>query len=338
MTEQSDAWMMKGQLLALLNKLPDLTVMVVGDFMLDEYLFGDVSRISPEAPVPVVAVQHESCLPGGAGNVARNLLDLGVKVIACGVLGDDRAGQEVRRQLFDLGADVDAIAVSGEVRTTAKTRIMARSQHVVRVDRDCSAPVPDVLRETVLRNILDRLPECNGLLISDYSKGLLSTAFTSAVIKGARHANLTTVADPKPSNIEYFRGATVVTPNAGEAALASGIPCGTTQGLRAAAVHLLEWLELQAVLVTRGEHGMYLRQADGQEYHLEALSTQVYDVTGAGDTVTAVMTSALSAGAALTEAMILANLAASRVVQHLGCATVTVPELVQMLDEREAAE
>lgn len=306
-------------------------IVVVGDLMLDEYVIGDVSRISPEAPVPIVTVAAERHLPGGAGNVVCNLKALGANVWFFTAVGDDRAGALLRDSIEELGVSVDGVLTVPDFTTTRKTRILARSQHVIRLDRDNARPIPPSASQELRNAISSCLNKADALLLSDYAKGLLTPELVRGVIADARQAGKLIVADPKPANIALYSGATAITPNAAEASQATGFDHHTETGVRAAAERLLHQLDLEAVLITRGDRGMYLMERSGAEHLIDAVTTQVYDVTGAGDTVAAVLTVALSCGLAMFDAACLANIAASRVIQHLGCATVTLDELIGAL-------
>jgi D-beta-D-heptose 7-phosphate kinase/D-beta-D-heptose 1-phosphate adenosyltransferase len=323
------------RLLAALADLPAHRLAVVGDYMLDVYLFGDVNRISAEAPVPVVSVERETRLPGGAGNVARNLCALGLQPVCCGFIGDDKPGHHLREDLATLGADVTGLVAVPGMETTRKTRVLAKSQQVVRVDRDNRVNPSGPAFTRWLDEIVERLASCQGLLLSDYDKGMLSTEVTSRLIAAAHAHGLKIVADPKPQNMPLFAGATVVCPNAPEAHLATGIACEQPDKLREAATKLIADLSLEAAVITRGAHGMYLLTAEGDESHLPTVATQVADVTGAGDTVAALLAAALVSGHTYLEAAQLANIAAGLVVQHLGCAVVEPDELAEAIRAAE---
>lgn len=303
-------------------------ILVVGDFMLDHYVIGDVSRISPEAPVPVVAVRREYWLPGGAGNVARNLSAFGLTPVCSGVIGDDANGRLLRDRLAAAGAETEGLAMQSGTPTTCKTRVLARSQHVIRIDREDGGQPSTAAADRLSAYVPEALANCSAVLFSDYAKGVLTSGLVSGATQAALADGKPVIADPKPRNMRLFTGATLICPNASEAAQASGIPCDTDGGVETAAAALLAQLRLGAVLVTRGEKGMYILSDRGT--HLPALATEVYDVTGAGDTVTALVAVVLVGGGSPLESAALANVAASRVVQHQGCAVVTRDELLQV--------
>jgi D-beta-D-heptose 7-phosphate kinase/D-beta-D-heptose 1-phosphate adenosyltransferase len=318
----------------LLRDIAGRRVVVVGDYMLDEYLFGEVRRVSPEAPVPIVSVNGEAILPGGAGNVARNLRALGLEVTCCGVLGADETGTRLQQELMRTGAVTEGLLVAPEVRTTRKTRVLARGRQVARIDRDNEMPLPRELEKQLLEAAAEATKRSEALVLCDYDKGGLSAKLTTVLIDLARASGVLIVADPKPQNILYCRGADVICPNASEAGQATGAPCASDAEASAAAKKLLEMLGLAAVLITRSEKGLLVLEADGRETRLRAITGRARDVTGAGDTVTATVTAALLAGATYSEAAVLANLAAGCAVQRLGCAAISCEELKTLVQTK----
>jgi len=303
-------------------------VVVLGDLMVDRFLWGSVSRISPEAPVPVVRVERESASLGGAGNVASNVVALGGKVVPIGLHGQDDGGALLRRLFTEAGIGVQGLlSVSGRP-TTIKTRIVAHHQHVVRFDREEDGPLEDGVTQGLKMRALAALEGANALVISDYEKGALSAELLEAVLPEAERRGLPVVVDPKTRLMPYYRPVTVVTPNVREAAEASGVRLRTDADLEAAGRMLLGRLGCPWLLITRGERGMLLLASDGASLAVPTRAREVFDVSGAGDTVVATLALALAAGASMPEAVILSNLAAGVVVGKLGTASLTTAELL----------
>jgi rfaE bifunctional protein kinase chain/domain len=299
---------------------------VVGDCMVDRFVWGSVDRISPEAPVPVVRIREETFKLGGAANVAAGIRALDVDVVLCGLCGRDDAAEHLRRLLGERGIDPSGLVADERRPTTIKTRIIAHNQQVCRTDReDDSAVDADVVQRLLAQ--LDGAGAVDGIIISDYGKGLLTDAALAAVIAFARERGVPVVADPKRGDYAKYRGVTSLTPNQKEAEQATGVAIRDAASLREAGRRLLEATACDALLITRGEHGMALFEAGGDEHHLDTQATTVYDVTGAGDTVIAVYTAALAAGAPFAMAADLANHAAGLAVRELGTAAVTAVQL-----------
>ena len=312
-------------LASLLPRLSRRPVLVVGDVMLDRFIWGDVDRISPEAPVPVVRVREESACLGGAANVAANLASLGVRAVLVGLVGDDPAGAQMREALAEAG--IDGRMVGGAPRTTVKTRVIARAQQVVRVDRESEHDTSPEMRRSILHQALAALEDAGALVVSDYDKGVIAPGLLAALLPRAASLGIPVVVDPKLSHVGLYQPATVLTPNQKEAGEAAAMPIRTDADCLEAARTLLRKLELRAVLVTRGERGMMLVERDREPESIPAAAREVYDVTGAGDTVVAVLATALGAGATLSQAARLANHAGGIVVGKVGTATVTLEEL-----------
>jgi len=306
-------------------------VLVLGDVMLDEYMWGAVSRLSPEAPVPVVAVRSESLKIGGAGNVAANIAALGGQAEIVGVVGSDAQAERLADELERAGVKADGLVVDGSRPTTIKSRVVAGSQHVVRFDRESDAPLPHPIRGRVLQQIRERLAEADILLISDYAKGVVGSVLVREVLGLAAGLKKPVAVDPKVQHMSLFRGVTVIAPNHHEAAAAARILIREEADLLRVGQRLLKRLRAQAVLVTRGEQGMSLFEAGRPVSHIPTFAREVYDVTGAGDTVMAVLALALAAGAPMHEAAVLANYGAGVVVGKRGTATVSRAELLQAL-------
>jgi D-beta-D-heptose 7-phosphate kinase/D-beta-D-heptose 1-phosphate adenosyltransferase len=312
-------------------KLAGKKVLVIGDVMADHYVFGKVERISPEAPIPVVHVDREEVKPGGAANVACNIAALGGRVTLAGVIGNDAMGETLRNLLRDKGIDPSGLVKDGTRPTIQKSRVIANHQQVVRVDREERKGLSSAALEAFQSACLNAVDNCDAVLLSDYAKGALSNGLCQAVITKARRLGKLVAADPKPADMAWFSGSTVVTPNLGEAQAATGVAITDNASAEAAGKILLDRLKSDSVLVTRGEHGMSLLQAQGGATHIPTRAQEVFDVTGAGDTVIATLTLALAAGAPLPEASALANAAAGIVVGEIGVAVVTPAELTQAL-------
>jgi D-beta-D-heptose 7-phosphate kinase/D-beta-D-heptose 1-phosphate adenosyltransferase len=300
-------------------------IAVVGDLMLDEWLWGRVSRISPEAPVPVVEVQDHSYTLGGAGNVANNLAALGAKVSVVGVVGDDEAGTRVLGMLRQLHADTAGVLRVSRRPTTQKTRIVAHNQQVVRADRESTKPLDPASADRLKRAIAKLDGNVDGIVISDYGKGLVTPQVVGAM-RSFREKTLI-AGDPKPQNLDAFVDIDCIAPNASEAEAASGIVVRGDGDLGRAAAELLRRTRCRYVLITRGEHGMTLFSEKRKPFTVPAVARQVYDVSGAGDTVISTLTLALSIGAPIEDAVMLASLAAGVVVEKLGTATATPDEI-----------
>ncbi|HTD36823.1 MAG TPA: D-glycero-beta-D-manno-heptose-7-phosphate kinase [Candidatus Limnocylindrales bacterium] len=311
----------------LLARMTGRRVVVIGDVMIDEWIWGDVSRISPEAPVPVVAVREHTFTLGGAGNVANNLRALGARVAFVGGIGDDGEGARLRAMFDDLGVDAHGLITLRDRPTTRKTRVVAHNQQVVRADWESTAALRDDDRARVAEHVKIAVRDADAVVLSDYAKGFLHRDVVEAAL-GAP----VVVADPKPGNVALFGGVTCIAPNAGEAARASGIAITDDASLERAARALIAMLGCRFVLITRGEHGMSLFGADGARFDVPAVARTVYDVSGAGDTVVAVLTLALAAGIAPETATQLANFAAGAVVEKLGTATASPREIVELME------
>ncbi|MFZ5877257.1 MAG: D-glycero-beta-D-manno-heptose-7-phosphate kinase [Nitrospirota bacterium] len=317
----------------LASRLSQARVVVLGDLMLDRFIWGRVSRISPEAPVPVVEVTSESVLLGGAGNVFLNLLSLGATVSLCGVVGDDAPGASLLDLLRARGASVNGVLAESGRPTSQKTRVIAHQQQVVRVDRERRAPLLVKTRDALIDAVEARLDGANCLVVSDYAKGVVSSELMDRVRTAATRRGVEILVDPKVSNMACYSGVHVVTPNHLEASQASGVDIVDASTLAHAGRVLLERLGAAAVLVTRGEQGMSLFERDGGVTHIPTVAKQVFDVTGAGDTVIAALAAARSIGAPLADAARLANCAAGYVVGVVGTAAVTPDALNRQLDE-----
>jgi D-glycero-beta-D-manno-heptose-7-phosphate kinase len=316
---------------ALVAAMHDRRVLVVGDVMLDEFVWGRVSRISPEAPVPVVQVTSQSFHLGGAGNVAANVRTLGGAAALVGLVGRDAAGGRVREALATRDVASRLVDAGASRRTTLKTRIVAHGQQVVRADQEDTGELPHALERALVAAVRKELPEAAALVVSDYEKGVVTAGLLRRVLSLARKLRVPVLVDPKPRHFRFYRGATLVTPNQLETEQVTGLRLSGPAELAAAGRRILATLGCRALLVTRGEHGMSLFERGQPARHVPASAREVFDVTGAGDSVIATAALALAAGASLTEAAVLANAAASVVVGKLGTAQATPAELLQAL-------
>jgi D-beta-D-heptose 7-phosphate kinase/D-beta-D-heptose 1-phosphate adenosyltransferase len=317
----------KKKLLKYLDRLKDSTLLVVGDIMLDHFIWGKVSRISPEAPVPVVDIQNESIMLGGAANVLNNITSLGGKAIICGVVGNDEMGKKIVHELRLQNVDTEGLVVESSRPTTIKTRVIAHSQQVVRFDRESRGEISSDSEKLILGYVRRNIRSISGIIVSDYSKGVVTKALVAGLVKAAKETGIPVAADPKVNHFDYYKGVTVVTPNNLEASQASGIEIVDDITLAAAGRKLLNRLKNDSVLITRGEHGMSLFRREKEPVHIPTVAKEVYDVTGAGDTVIAVFMLALAAGAPMDEAAMIANHAAGIVVGEIGTATVKPEQL-----------
>ncbi|MCF8043201.1 MAG: D-glycero-beta-D-manno-heptose-7-phosphate kinase [Desulfarculaceae bacterium] len=307
-------------------------ILVLGDVMLDEFIWGRVERISPEAPVPVVEVESETYMLGGAANVVHNLIALGCGAGICGLVGDDRAGKQVLELLDQLEVSRKGLTVSRERPTTVKTRVVAHSQQMVRVDRESRRECPAEELANMQAYLAEELPLCDAVIISDYAKGVISRAILNTVQEQARSGKLVVSVDPKVVNMPLYTGATVVTPNHHEALAAARISPQGDKAVERAGRQLLENLNAGAILITQGERGMTLITPEGMD-HVPTMAKQVFDVTGAGDTVISTLTLGLVCGLTLSEAAVMANVAAGVVVGEVGTSAVTAGRLSKALEK-----
>lgn len=306
-------------------------VLVLGDIMLDRYWEGPTARISPEAPVPVVRVDHITDRPGGAGNVALNIAALGTAARLAGYSGDDEMADSLQDMLTGAGVDCVLTRLSGRA-TTTKLRVVSRNQQLIRLDFEQPASAP--ARPALADNLSALLEDCDVLVLSDYAKGALSDP--GPLVTLARSRQIPVLVDPKGGDFGRYRGATLLTPNLQELEAVVG-PCPTEAELVSRGEQLMAELELEALLVTRGEHGMTLLRPGLEELHMPARAREVFDVTGAGDTVIAVLAAAVAAGAGLAQGAALANIAAGIVVGKLGTAAVSAPELRRAVQQDQGS-
>jgi rfaE bifunctional protein kinase chain/domain len=330
-----------GRVEELLPRFSSKRVLVIGDLMLDEFVWGRVSRISPEAPVPVVEVIRESYYPGGAANVARNVREFTPSVFVMGLIGEDTHAQKLRTLLGENGIGLEGLEHDHSFQTIVKTRIIARQQQVVRVDRERPQPLSDEAQARCVEKVRQLLPQLDAVIFEDYGKGLLQQNFVDKIATIARGAGKLVTADPNPHNRLIWRGITAVKPNRSEAFAAANQPwhepvpnpLRDNQLLHVGAELLRTW-KPDFLLVTLGEQGMILFDQGNPPFHIPSHAREVYDLSGAGDTAIALFTLALASGASAIEAAEISNHASSVVVGKLGTATLTPAELMESLRQR----
>jgi D-beta-D-heptose 7-phosphate kinase/D-beta-D-heptose 1-phosphate adenosyltransferase len=306
-------------------------ILVIGDLMLDRFVWGSVSRISPEAPVPVVEVRKETTCLGGAANVAANIRALGGIPIPVGIIGDDFEGRRLRHEFRILGSPVAGLVADRSRATSVKTRIIAHHQQVCRTDREDRTPTSPAVHRRVVSRFRKMLQSCAAVVVSDYAKGLISPLLLKEILPMARASGKIVCVDPKLKDLGLYRPATVITPNTLEAERASGVTISNRRDLLRAGRKILRSLRVDYLLITRGEEGMALFQGASGVTHIPTVAREVFDVTGAGDTVISTLTLGLVAGLPILQAAVLANIAAGIVVGKLGTATVTPDELTDRL-------
>lgn len=302
-------------------------ILVIGDIMLDQFIWGKVSRISPEAPVPVVEVDHDTTMLGGAANVVNNIVSLGGKVLLCGVVGDDYIGRQIFSLLNKLGVNTDGIIVDDNRPTTIKTRIIAHAQQVVRFDRETRDPLRPETSNTILNFIHNQKDDLGAIIVSDYGKGVVTRGLMEGVKDLMLARGRPLAVDPNIKNFPLYEGVTIISPNNNEAQEAAGMDILDEESLRRVGEGLVQSYRCRALLITRGEEGMTLFEEDGRITDIKAMARRVYDVTGAGDTVTATLILGVAAGLDIKSAAYLSNLAAGIVVGEVGTSTVKIDDL-----------
>ncbi len=316
------------------KKFSKTGVLVIGDLMVDRYIRGKVTRISPEAPVPVVEVSEENLLMGGASNVANNILSLGGKVFITGVIGNDNMGRVLMRLLKEKGINTGGVITVRERPTSIKTRIYAHDQQVVRFDRETKSEIDNVVVSMVLDYVKRCLPQIKAIILSDYCKGVITKKLVAKLLK-ITGSKIFVSADPKIGHFDYYSGVSLITPNVQEASFGSGINIVDEKSLVNAGKTLLKKLRCRAILITRGSEGMTLFEKSGKVTHIPTYAKEVYDVTGAGDTVIASFSLCHSAGAVLADSARFANHAAGIVVGETGTAVVTPEEIMASIRANE---
>jgi len=304
-------------------------ILVVGDLMVDHYIWGSASRLSPEAPVPIVNVKNETTTLGGAGNLTQNLVSLGAKVIVGGVIGNDEAGKQLQEILQKEGIGTENIVIDNKRSTTIKTRVLAGTQQLVRIDREHTDHLEQDLQDILIKKIIAKIDEADIVVLSDYNKGLLSPGFISAIIDAATAKNKKVIVDPKGLDYMKYENAYIIKPNKKEIAeAAKKEKIRNIDDLVDASATIFEITNAQYLVVTLSEEGMAIITRDGYKL-LPVKATEVFDVTGAGDTVLAAMAYFIAAGLSIEEACELANHAAAIVIRHLGSATTTIDEILK---------
>jgi D-beta-D-heptose 7-phosphate kinase/D-beta-D-heptose 1-phosphate adenosyltransferase len=322
------------------QRFADARILCIGDLMLDRYVVGQVDRISPEAPIPVVAISSISAMAGASGNVARNIAALGGEVSLIGVVGDDEEGRELVRLLSAEPAIVPNLVTAPGRVTTLKMRFVAAGQQLLRADREVSQPIPRVAEDQILAAYEDELVDATLVVVSDYAKGVLTDRVLEQVIARAKAAGKSVIVDPKSMSLSRYSGATVIKPNAKELARATGLPCRTEDEIEQAARWVFQGVDTQALLVTRDESGMMLIPRDRPPVSLGSRAGEVFDTSGAGDTTIATLALGLASGLSLEDAVALANEAAGIVVGKRGTAVVFPQDLTHALhatDLRDAS-
>jgi D-beta-D-heptose 7-phosphate kinase / D-beta-D-heptose 1-phosphate adenosyltransferase len=311
---------------------PKISVMVIGDLMLDQYFWGKVSRISPEAPVPIVNIERKTCSLGGAGNVALNLIALGCKVELLGIIGNDADGDELRQKVQSLGIDSKGLLLDPDRPTTVKTRIISDSQQMMRLDSEVSSFISEDTERDLLKASLEIIDTVDVVILSDYAKGVLTDRFLSSFLEIANQKKIRVLVDPKRKDFSAYANASAITPNRSESQNAISRPLVTDLDFELAATEFKDKHNFESVLITRSEQGMTLL-SDGMIRHFRTQAKQVFDISGAGDSVISVLAAGLAAGLSWQEATELANLGAGIAVQKVGTSPVTANELIQVLEQ-----
>jgi len=319
-------------LIPFIERFSNAKILCVGDVMLDHFIYGDVNRISPEAPIPVVRVSHERSMLGGAGNVVRNLSSLGAQTVLLTVVGADSSADLIGKELNGLANCALHAVTDASRKTSAKTRFISGSQQLLRVDNESTHSISDVILSELLAQFEKLVAACDVVILSDYAKGLLKEERASRFIAVARKADRPMFVDPKGRDFGRYRGASLVKPNLQELAEATNLPVSSDAAVEEAALRLIEENELGAVLVTRGGLGMMLVRPDVAVVSLKAVAREIFDVSGAGDTVAATFAAGVASGMAMEDAMRVANVAAGLVVAKVGTATTTQEQLLAELE------
>lgn len=313
------------------SRLNSRKILVIGDLMLDTYTIGKARRISPEAPVAVIQVTHEESRPGGAGNVMLNLISMGAEVVAVGRIGNDFAGESLRQSLINEKIDVRGLVIQNNLKTPVKNRVIAENQQIVRVDYEQVTALPEMLEQEIIEMLPTLFEGVSVVAISDYGKGFLTRTLLASVIERANKLNIPVIADPKGSDFSKYSGATIIKPNLSEAYAASGL--GADAALEHVAEKVLELAQTKILMITRSEAGISIFHSDGLRQDFPVKIREVKDVTGAGDTVLAMLTCAIANKLSIAEAVQLSNVAAGMAIERLGCARITLSELARRLLE-----
>jgi D-beta-D-heptose 7-phosphate kinase/D-beta-D-heptose 1-phosphate adenosyltransferase len=333
-----------GRFLMLLNQLKSLIgvadvhpkILVIGDLMIDHYIFGQSSRLSPEAPVPILLVQRETSTLGGAANVAQNLIAYQAKVSVCGIVGNDDSGKKLLKMLKDEAIDSGCTYIDAKRVTTQKTRVIAGNHHITRIDHEVTSPLTDLLAKEIFENIKLHIESSDIILLSDYNKGLLTPFFVQQIIQYANSVNKRVLIDPKGSDYSKYKGAYIIKPNRKELAEAAQIDkIFDRERLEYAAYKVIALTDAQYLIVTLSEEGIAIFGRDKKSRYFPVKAKEVFDVTGAGDTVIATLANFLALGFSIEDACELANHAAAIVVKHIGSAVVSQKELIEHVEKNE---
>lgn len=317
-----------------LEKFSDVKILVIGDLMLDRYWWGKVTRISPEAPVPIVHLYKSSYTVGGAANVAANIAGLGAQAILIGLVGKDEDAKYFCQSLKKANVSDEYLIFSEYRPTIVKTRVIAHSQQMVRIDQEEVKDLDEVEQEAVLDKLLNVIDEVQVIILSDYAKGFLTNSLLPKIINLATEKAKVILVDPKGKDYQKYKGATLLTPNKKEASEACNINENNSGWISEAAQELISKVSLEAILITQGEEGMTLFKNDGNFHHFHASAREIYDVTGAGDTVIATLAVSLGAGESLEKAAEIANIAAGLVVEQVGTTTIKYNDLLNYIEKQ----
>ncbi len=314
-----------------LSRLKPATIMVIGDLLLDSYTFGETRRLSPEAPVAIVNVLKEEHRPGGAGNVVLNLVSLEAKVVLVGRVGNDWAGETLKTALNDEGISTQAVYCQERYRTPVKNRVIADNQQIVRIDHEQITPLDEQTEKKIIADLPQLLKSVEIIALSDYGKGVLSTSLLKAITAEAKMRKIMVITDPKGHDFHKYKGTTIIKPNLGEAYAAANLP--TSAPLAEVAKRILELTEAEILMITRSEAGISLFNVKGEQFDFPVQAKEVKDVTGAGDTVLAMLAHALANKLSYAEAVQLCNVAAGIAIEHVGCARISLSDLARRLLE-----
>lgn len=323
------------ELIGHIDRFPSSRIMVIGDMILDEYVWGDVARISPEAPVPVVDVTMETKRLGGATNVLNNINSLGGKCFICGVVGNDEWGKYLIDKIGELGINTEGIIIDNTRQTSIKTRVVARNQQVVRYDRETKRALNHEVMKKLLKTIDANLHDLNAIIISDYGKGVITSRMISAIKEIVSGSSVIVAVDPKPENFRHYKDVDIITPNHHEAATFCGFAINDDESLTRAGEYILDKLKCRSVLITQGKDGMTLFESGEEPCHIPTVAQKVFDVSGAGDTVISTLSLGLSSGMNRISAALISNFASGIVVGEVGTSTVTARQLKEAIKGRK---
>lgn len=334
MIQEIDIQCNRDELAKYIDKFPDTKILVLGDIIVDEYIWGEVTRISPEAPVPVVDITQETKMLGGAANVINNIASLGGRPVLCGVTGDDPMGREILEKIKKLGLTTEGIILLSDRPTSIKTRVVAHNQQVVRFDRERRSQVPSETIGRILDFIGQMRDNLHAVIVADYGKGVISGELMTGLRDLVRDSEVVVAVDPKTGNFDYYHGIDVITPNHHEAGAFCQMEIVDEKSLIESGKRMLRELDCRSVLITQGKDGMTLFEKGGEISHIPTVARKVFDVTGAGDTVISALSLGLASGLDLKSAAVISNIAAGVVVGEVGTSTVKVGELKKIVSSR----